>query len=261
MAPENPFALLASRVARRLRCGRHRWFQTKFVAIALVVATLGPPPAHAQGDPHALPDAQFAITDDAIWTFFVEHGGADTFGEPISRQFVWPGVSSAAQLFQRTALQVQPDGSVQVLPLATLLPYTGFAGLTVPAVDPAIAFLTPAANQPNYSARLRVFLKTVVPEPFWSSFNDGGGAVVWGLPTSPPSVDPNNSHFAYQRFQNGVLMNNANAGTTQALPLGQYLKNVLTNKDVPPDLAREMAESPLLRQFVGSEAFQPDLGS
>jgi hypothetical protein len=69
-------------------------------------------------------------------------------------------------------------------------------------------------------ARLQVFVRAVVSEPFLSTYNASGGAVVWGLPTSSPAADPHDPNFLYQRFQNGILFYDASAGTTQALPLG-----------------------------------------
>ncbi|HEX8967770.1 MAG TPA: hypothetical protein VF937_07825, partial [Chloroflexota bacterium] len=65
--------------------------------------------------------------------------------------------------------------------------------------------------------------------------------------------------------------------STNALPLGEYLKHVLTGRDLPPDLAVQAADSPLLGQYdprraLGlarpaalpdsdlANAFTPDLG-
>jgi len=62
-----------------------------------------------------------------------------------------------------------------------------------------------------------------------------------------PAADPNNPHFVYQRFQNGILLYDSTAGTTQALPMGEYLKAILTGQNLPADLSSEAASSPLLR--------------
>ena len=98
-------------------------------------------------------------------------------------------------------------------------------GLTVPPVDPALVFVAPTPDQPNYSARLDAFLEATVPdtwngEPvaFLSTLNDTGTDVV-GLPTSAPAADPRNPNFIYQRFQNDVLFYNATDGTTSVIPL------------------------------------------
>ena len=99
-------------------------------------------------------------------------------------------------------------------------------GLTVPAADPALAFVAPTPDQPNYDARLQAFLEITVPDTwngmpvaFLSTLNDTGVDVL-GLPTSMPKADPNNPDFVYQRFQNGLLFYNATDGTTSVLPLG-----------------------------------------
>ena len=99
-------------------------------------------------------------------------------------------------------------------------------GLTVPPVDPALAFVAPSPNQPNYDARVQAFLSVTVPDTFngqpvqfQTTFSDAGGVDVLGLPTSAPTADPNNPNFIYQRFQNGVLFYNGTEGTTSVLPL------------------------------------------
>ena len=123
-----------------------------------------------------------------------------------------------------------------------------------------MVFVTPTPDQPNYSARVQVFLRSTVPD-VWNSMSVGfgstyagtGGVTVWGLPTSLPKADPNNPNFVYQRFQNGILFYDASSGTTQALPMGEYLKKLLTS------------ESPLLQTAATSnsdltDAFVPDAG-
>jgi hypothetical protein len=66
----------------------------------------------------------------------------------------------------------------------------------------------------------------------------------------------------YQRFQNGILLYDSTAGTTQALPLGEYLKAILSGQNLPSDLASEAASSPLLRTGATTadvtSAFLPD---
>jgi hypothetical protein len=98
-------------------------------------------------------------------------------------------------------------------------------GLTVPQVDPALVFVAPTPDQPNYDARLQAFLEVTVPDTwndvpvqFLSTLNDTGVDVL-GVPTSEPKADPNNPNFVYQRFQDGLLFYNATDGTTSVLPL------------------------------------------
>jgi hypothetical protein len=98
-------------------------------------------------------------------------------------------------------------------------------GLTVPQPDPALVFIEPTPDQPNYSARAEAFAEATVPDTwngqpvqFLSTLNDTGIDVL-GLPTSQPAADPHNPSFVYQRFQNGVLFYNATEGSTSVLPL------------------------------------------
>ncbi len=263
------YSSLTGRLAMQLRFAlRHTVARLAAVGV-LLAASLTPGLALAQSDARGS-DSGYTIADDAILNFYTQHGGSATFGEPISREFTLMG--APVQLFQAAALQVQPDGSVQVMQLTNpgLLPYTNLNGLTVPAADPAVAFVTPSPDQPNYAARVQVFEQTSVPDSwngqpvqFWSTYAAAGGADVWGLPTSAPRVDPNNPHFVYQRFQNGILLYDSTLGTTQALPLGEYLKDVLTGQNLPADLASEAASSPLLRaggltNTDLTDAFVPD---
>ncbi len=223
------------------------------LALGLGVATLSPGLALAQADPsRVFADTAYTIADDAIWGFFNQYGGASTFGEPISREFTLLG--KPVQLFQNAALQVQPDGSVSAMQLTDpgLVSATQLDGLTVPAADAAVAFVSPSPDQPNYSARVQVFVQNIVPDSwngqpvqFLSTFNSEGGTTVLGLPTSTPKADPSNPSFVYQRFQNGILFYDAAAGTTQQLPLGEYLKGLITNGKLSADV---------------SEAFVPDAG-
>ena len=100
---------------------------------------------------------------------------------------------------------------------------TTYNGLTLPAANPALTFVAPSPNDPNYAARLQVFLQAEIGEPFASAYTDAGGADVLGLPTSAPTSDPHNPNFVYQRFQNGILFYNATTGTTEPLSIGNAL--------------------------------------
>ncbi len=119
------------------------------------------------------------------------------------RRFVAGGVFILAMLGSGTAMAAGP-----------------LDGLTIPAPDPALVFVAPTPDQPNYSARLQTFLQATVPDMFLSAYNDNGGVGVLGLPTSAPRADSNNPNFIYQRFQNGVLFYNATEDSTSVLPLG-----------------------------------------
>jgi hypothetical protein len=228
------------------------------LTLGLALSLLAPGLALAQaapGDGNAerrFPDTGYRIGDDSMWSFFSQHGGSAVFGAPISREFTLYGVQ--VQLFQQVALQVQPDGSVQVMQLTApgLLPFTHLNGLTVPAADPALAMVTPGPEESNYTRRTLEFLQATVPESwngrpvqFFSTLT-GQGVDVWGMPTSAPAADPRNPNFMYQRFSNGILLYDAASGTTTALPLGDWFKALLTDQNLPPDLAAQAAASPLL---------------
>jgi hypothetical protein len=126
----------------------------------------------------------------------------------------------------RAAVVAVVVGALGVLASTSVVSAAGpLDGLTIPAVDPALVFVAPTPDQPNYDARLQAFLSATVPDTwngqpvdFQSTLNDTGVDVL-GLPTSQPAADPHNPQFVYQRFQNGVLFYNAADGTTSVLPL------------------------------------------
>ena len=114
------------------------------------------------------------------------------------------------------ALLVVPQVSLAAGPLD---------GLTVPPPDPALQFVAPRPEQPNFEARAQAFADSVVPDTyggqpvaFLQTFDDMGLDAL-GLPTSQPAADPNNPQFVYQRFQNCVLFYNGTEGSTSVLPL------------------------------------------
>ncbi len=232
--------------------------------VGLLLLALVPAAANAQtaDDSRSFPDTGFTIQDDAIWNFFSQHGGTAVFGEPISREFMLYGYP--VQLFERFGLVVLPDGTVQALELPGpgYLPYTGFNGSIVPATDGGVQATAPSVDQNGYSQRMTEYLMATVPDTvngqpvdFYSTL--GGSSpdlAVWGAPTSQPTIDPNNPNVIYQRFQRGIMTYDATTGTTQGMLLGDYLKALLTGQNLPPDLALEAAQSPLLRQYDPSKA-------
>jgi hypothetical protein len=72
---------------------------------------------------------------------------------------------------------------------------------------------------------------------------------MWGLPTSRPAYDPNNHNFVYQRFQRGILHFDLNTGATQGILLGDYMRSIMTGRDIPPDLDLQARDNPLYRIF------------
>jgi N-acetylmuramoyl-L-alanine amidase len=72
---------------------------------------------------------------------------------------------------------------------------------------------------------------------------------IWGLPTSKPAHDPNNPSFIYQRFQRGIMHYDKGCACTQGLLLADYVKALMTGRNLPPDLAEQAKASKLLGQF------------
>ena len=90
------------------------------------------------------------------------------------------------------------------------------------------------------------------------AFPEGGGSdglllgfnlEIWGLPTSKPTADPTNANFVYQRFQRGIMHYDAACACTQGLLLADYLKSILTLRNLPPDLAAQAQRSPFYGQL------------
>jgi len=217
----------------------------------------------------------YRVESDAFWSYFQARGGVTTFGYPISRTFRLLGFTT--QLFQRQAMQLAPDGSVRLLNLldAGLLPYTHFNGSAFPAADSTLQAAAPSPADPNYAAAIIPFVQSQAPD-LWQrqsvrffqtfqgavrldqAFPHGGGSSgllpllnleVWGLPTSRPALDPSNHNFIYQRFQRGVMHFDSACTCTQGILFGDYLKEIITNQGLPPDVTNEALNSPLFRQY------------
>jgi hypothetical protein len=125
-----------------------------------------------------------------------------------------------AGVFKRLVAVV---GLVGVLAVPGIASASASDGLTVPPQDPALMFVAPTADQPNYDARLQAFVAATVPDTwngqpvqFLQTWTDTGVDVL-GLPTSMPAADPHNPQFVYQRFQNGILFYNGAEGSTTVL--------------------------------------------
>jgi hypothetical protein len=73
---------------------------------------------------------------------------------------------------------------------------------------------------------------------------------MWGLPTSAPTLDPNNHQVTYLRFQRGVMMYDAACQCTEGALLADYLKSIIVaGPTLPTDLAQVAAGSPFFRQY------------
>jgi hypothetical protein len=221
----------------------------------------------------------FAVANEAFWDYFNGRGGVATFGYPTSRVFMFEGFPT--QFFQRQVMQLAPDGSVRLLNLLDpgLLPYTTFNFSTFPAYDAALAAQPPPPGGPGYGAAVqaaiikeapdiwqghavdfaRTFAATVAPARAFPNLppNDPRVAAllplvdleIWGVPTSAPAYDPSNHNFVYLRWQRGVMQYDAGCNCTRGVLLADYLKAILTGKNLPADLAAEAAGSPLFAQY------------
>ena len=232
----------------------------------------------AAADDRFFDATEFRVDRDVFWDFFQRRGGLRTFGYPVSREFVLFGCTT--QLFQRVAMQQCGGEGVGTLNLLDdgLLPYTRFAGTTVPSPDPSLIASAPLPSDPDYAAKAIEFVRANAPDTFegepvgffktfsstvtlGDAFPQGGDAglvpllnlQLWGLPTSKPAVDPNNHEFFYQRFQRGVMHYDRGCQCTQALLLADYFKALLTGERLPDDLAAQAAASPLLRAAVNGK--------
>jgi hypothetical protein len=197
----------------------------------------------------------YRIDSDAAWNFFQQNGAVETFGYPTSRTISFLGCP--AQMFQRQVIQMCPGQAATLINILDpdIFPYTHVNGSTFPAPDPAMKLETPQVGSPNYSTDIITFINQNVPNMFngqpvnfLNYFNSTGGLNIWGAPTSQPAPDPNNASFIYQRFQRGIPQYIGGSGTVSIL-LADYLKAIMINKNVPPDLKEESAESRFSIQY------------
>ncbi|HEV7664423.1 MAG TPA: N-acetylmuramoyl-L-alanine amidase [Chloroflexota bacterium] len=254
-------------------------------------AALGPSPAPVPNDDRFFQQTGYRIGEDAFWDYFRVRGGIRSFGYPVSNVFTLFGMK--VQIFQRQILQLRPDGGVQTMNILDegLLPYTRMNGSTFPAPDAAVINQSPKPDAPNYHAQTLEFVRATAPDMFEGEpvnfaktffgtvrleeaypkgVPDGGEGLlpyfnleIWGLPTSRPTRDPANPSFIYQRFQRGIMHYDKSCGCTQGLLLADYVKALLTGRNLPPDLAEQARGSKLVGQFkpgaAGSLARPGDL--
>jgi len=202
----------------------------------------------------------YRIDDDEAWNFFNQYGGVSTFGYPTSRMMTFLGCP--VQMFQRQIIQVcQGQGAALINMLdPEIFPYTQVNGSTFPGPDATLKNNTPQVDSPGYATDISSFINQNVPDSFngqpvnfLQTFNALGGLTIWGAPISNPAVDPANSNFIYQRFQRGVMHYIAGTGTESVL-LADYLKAIMTNQNVPPDLLQQSRETRFFNQYCPGQA-------
>jgi N-acetylmuramoyl-L-alanine amidase len=234
---------------------------------------VAPPPAPPIKDARYFDQTRYRVDEDAFWDYFQHRGGIRSFGYPVSNTFLLFGMKT--QIFQRQVLQQRPDGGVQTMNLLDegLMPYTKMNGSTFPAPDDALKAQTPKVGDADYGSAILDFIRNTAPDrwdgedvnfgkTFFSTVTaDVAGTTdpnilgllnleIWGAPTSKPAHDPTNPGFIYQRFQRGILHYDRGCGCTQGLLLADYFKAILTNRNLPGDLADQARRSKLFGQYA-----------
>ena len=197
----------------------------------------------------------YRVDNDRVWSFFQTYGGINAFGYPTSRTFNFLGCP--VQFFQRQIIQVCPSQGPALINMLDpeIFPYTKVNGSTFPAPDDQLKASTPPVSDPNYAANITTFIQQNVPDQsngqpvnFFQQFNTLGGLTIWGAPISHPAPDPSNGNFVYQRFQRGIMHYIAGTGTESIL-LADYLKAIIMNQNVPPDLLAQAQGSKFFNQY------------
>jgi N-acetylmuramoyl-L-alanine amidase len=241
-----------------------------------------PQAAPAPADARYFGQTGYRVGDDAFWNYFQVRGGVRSFGYPVSNVFLMYGMK--VQIFQRQVLQLRPDGGVQTMNVLDegLLPFTRMNSSTFPAPDPAVISQSPKPDAPDYLPKTLEFVRAMAPDTFDgepvnfartffgsvraedaypNGVPDGGDNLlpyfnleIWGLPTSRPAHDPTNPGFIYQRFQRGIMHYDKGCGCTQGLLLADYVKALLTGRNLPGDLAEQARSSKLANQYKPGQA-------
>ncbi|MBX7106935.1 MAG: hypothetical protein K1X57_22890 [Gemmataceae bacterium] len=244
-----------------------------FLVIGLLSA-IAPPGRTTEAQANCFQETGFCITNPAFAEYFRVRGGVRILGYPVSRSFTLEGFE--VQFFQRVVLQLQ-GGQVQRLNILDpgVMPMTRVNQSVFPGPDSAIAAQAPQTSSPTYATDVVEFIRRVSPNTFNGQpvryFDTFNGTVpveiafagttpnpglltllnleIWGLPTSNPAPDPGNGGFIYQRFQRGIMHFRAEGPVTEGILVADYLKSVITGKNLPPDLAADMQGSRYFNQY------------
>jgi hypothetical protein len=239
------------------------------VAIAVAAAVV-PPGTTTVAQPQCYSETGFCISNPAFQQYFNDRGAIRILGYPVSRSFILEGFE--VQFFQRVILQMN-QGSVARLNVLDpgIMPMTRANASIFPDNDPGLAAAAPQVGSPTYANDVVNFVRQVSPDT-WNGLNVGFFTLfnttvpappgtspdtvtllnleIWGLPTSHPAADPNNPTFVYQRFQRGIMHHRASVPATEGILVADYLKSVITNQNLPPDLAVDMRNSRFFAQYA-----------
>ena len=224
--------------------------------------------ATAPNDARYFPQTGYRISEDAFWNYFRARGGVRTFGYPVSNAFMLYGHRRSRSSSARSCSSA-PTAACRPMNLLDdgLLPVHAHERQHLPRRRPERHRRSrPTPDAPDYHAKALDFVRAMAPDTFDgepvnfaktffgsvraedaypNGVPAGGDALlpyfnleIWGLPTSKPTHDPNNPNFIYQRFQRGIMHYDKGCGCTQGLLLADYVKSLLTGKNLPPDLAR-----------------------
>lgn len=268
-------ALAASAAFLTLTLANTSVFAQSATATATVTATrTATAMSSVRHDERFFAQTGYRIDNDTIWDYFNRRGGVTSFGYPTSRQFMLQGFQ--VQFFQRRIIQLDTNGRARLLNLLDpgLLPYANYNGSTFPGVDSA---LVASAPDPRDQPKTLQFVRDHAPDTFYgkpvnfhqtfihsvsaqTAFPSGGDPALlpgialelWGIPTSAPTVDPNNN-FIYLRFQRGIMHYEAGCKCTRGILLADYLKAILTGQNLPTDVAQESKDSAFYKQYDPSQ--------
>ena len=238
--------------------------------------SLPEPPAQVKDHRYYF-ETGFRVDDDQIYDLFERRGGVDTFGFPVSRTFQLLGCR--VQIFQRQVVELCAGRRPSLLNTLDpgMFPYTRVNGSNFPAPDLDLKEATPQVGTPGYAQRILDFVRANAPdewegEPvnfgatfFGSVTPETDGTLqpgilgllaleLWGVPISRPARDPSNPAFVYQRFQRGI-MHYARGEGTRGILLADYVKAILRDHDLPPDLREQARGSRYFAQYCPD---QPD---
>jgi len=232
-----------------------------------VVAAVALPGRPVEAQAQCYQETGFCIENPLFQDYFRVRGGTRILGYPVSRTFVMEG--NQVQFFQRVVLQ-QSGNSVNRLNVLDpdVMPMTHANGSTFPAPDTRLGGpgAIPDPSSPDYADRVidfvakyspnewngrqvgffDLFKSTVPVEIAFPGQTPNPGLVtllnmeIWGVPTSQPTPDPANAGFIYQRFQRGIMHYRSEQNVTEGILVADYLKSVMTLRNLPPDLAEEM---------------------